>query len=111
MTVKFDATRLVIGLPLRVSATENLGMDSIDTHPTPLDVPRDRRTPKKSRSPRPTPDHPRHFQRWTDTMPAPEATLAALPTVSRPERRLLRTMVVIGVLAFAVYSLVRIFRH
>ena len=44
-------------------------------------------------------------------MPAPEAALAALPAVSRPERRLLRTMVVISVLAFAVYSLVRFFRH
>ena len=86
-------------------------MDSIDTHPTPLDVPRDRRTPKKSRAPQPTLDQPRHFQRWTDTMPAPEAAPDALPAVSRPERRLLRTVVVIGVFTFAVYTLVRFFRH
>ena len=44
-------------------------------------------------------------------MPAPEAAPDALPAVSRPERRLLRTVVVIGVFTFAVYTLVRFFRH
>ena len=87
-------------------------MDSIDdTHPMPLDVPRDRRTPKRSGGAGLKTEPSGHFQRWTDTMPAPDVALAAAPAVTRPARRRLRTAVVIGFIAIAVYSLVRFFRH
>ena len=87
-------------------------MDSIDdTHPMPLDVPRDRRTPRQSGAARLKSEPPGHFQRWTDTMPAPDVALISAPAVIRPERRRLRRLVAIGFIAIAVYSLVRFFRH
>ena len=87
-------------------------MDSIDdTHPMPLDVPRDRRTLKKSAASRVKSDQPAHFQRWTDTMPAPDLALTTPPTAARPARRRLRRIVVMGFFVIAVYSLVRFFRH
>lgn len=86
-------------------------MDSIETHPMPLDVPRDRRARKTAGAPKLRRDKHRHFQRWTDTMPASDVLETVALAPQRPERRMLRRTLAVGFFALALYAVLRYLRR